>query len=243
MFAIYKREIMAYFTSPVGYVFCAAFFVLSGFSFVLTTLSSGTADTSAYFSMLLVFFIVLIPLLTMKLFSEEKKLGTEKILMASPVSLLGMVCAKFFAAYTLFAGIFVISACLNMGFLVSVAKGQAQQITNINMVTFVGCIVGILLVGSAFIAIGCLVSSLTESQMTAAVVTIAIFALMLLSSAIAAETSNEVLRVIIKWFSVMDRFDNFPRGVLDLTSLCYYFSLTAIFLFLTVRVYEKRRWE
>lgn len=243
MSAIYKRELMAYFTSPIGYVFSAIFFAISGYCFVTTTIASATTNTSTYFAMMLLFFVILIPLLTMKLMSEEKKLKTEQILMTSPVSLVGIICAKFFAAFTIFAGTLGLSALLNMLSLNSLAKEQEYVISKLNLPTFLGCILGVLLIGAAFIAIGLFISSLTENQIIAAVVSIGVFALIMASQAFAAGLDNEVLRVIIKWFSVMDRFVGFQRGIFDITALVYYVSLTTVFLFLTVRVYEKRRWE
>ena len=243
MSAIYRRELMAYFTSPIGYVFSAIFFAISGFSFVSTTIGARTTNTGEYFAMILLFFVILIPLLTMKLFSEEKKLKTEQILLTSPVSLVGIVFAKFFAAFTIFAATLGVSALLNMSALSSIAAGQKYVIDNINIPTVLSCIIGVLLIGAAFIAIGVFISSLTENQIVAAVISIGVFALMMALQYIATFFDNSFLRVIIKWFSVMDRFAGFQRGIFDFTALVYYVSLTTVFLFLTVRVYEKRRWE
>ena len=243
MSAIYRRELMAYFTSPIGYVFSAIFFAISGVSFVWTTVGSGSTDTSSYFSVLLLFYVVLIPLLTMKLLSEEKKLGTEQLLLTSPVSLMGVICAKFFAAFTIFAATLGTSSVLNMFTLYNAAKAQENVIPKMNLPTYIGCVIGVLLIGAAFIAIGLFISSLTENQIVSAIVSIGVFALIMASTAFASSINNEGLRVIVKWFSVMDRFAGFGRGVFDITALIYYISLVAVFLFLTVRVYEKRRWE
>lgn len=243
MSAIYRRELLSYFSSPIGYVFSAVFFAISGVSFTSSTLGAGTTDSTGYFSMILLFFVILIPLLTMKLLSEEKKAGTEQLLLTSPVSLVGIVFAKFLAAYTLFAGTFALSALLNMNALNSIAKEQEYVISKMNIPTFIGCFAGVLLIGGAFIAIGLFVSSLTENQIIAAVVSIGVFALMIASSVFAMSIDNELLRVVIKWFSVMDRFYNFQRGIFDFTAVVYYLSIITVFLFLTVRVYEKRRWE
>ncbi|MBQ7399294.1 MAG: ABC transporter permease subunit [Clostridia bacterium] len=243
MSAIYKRELMAYFKSPIGYVFSAIFFAISGVCFVSTTVSAGSTNTSAYFAMVLMFFVILIPLLTMKLLSEEKKLGTEQLLLTSPVSLVGVVCAKFFAALTIFAGTLGFSSLLNMLALHNLAKTQEYVIAKMNIPTFIGCIIGVLLIGAAFIAIGLFISSLTENQIISAVVSIGVFALIMASQAFATGINNNVIRVIVKWFSVMDRFAGFQRGIFDITALIYYISLSAVFLFLTVRVYEKRRWD
>jgi len=243
MSAIYRRELMAYFTSPIGYVFSAIFFAISGVCFVSTTVSAGSTNTASYFAMILLFFVILIPLLTMKLLSEEKKLGTERLLLTSPVSLVGVICAKFFAAFTIFAGTLGLSSLLNMLALYDIAKKQEYVIAKMNLPTFLGCILGVLLIGAAFIAIGLFISSLTENQIISAVVSIGVFALIMASSAFAAGIENDVIRVVVKWFSVMDRFAGFQRGIFDITALVYYVSLAAVFLFLTVRVYEKRRWE
>lgn len=242
MSAIYRREMLSYFTSPIGYVFSAIFFAISGFCFVNNTVAAGTTNTAYYFSTVLVFFVILIPLLTMKLMSEEKKMKTELILMTSPVSLVGIICAKFFAAFTIFAGTLGLSSILNMLALSDIAKEQKYVIENMNTSTFLGCILGVLLIGAAFIAIGLFISSLTENQIVAAVVSIGAFALIIASSGFADKIENEALRVAVKWLSVMDRFTGFQRGIFDITALIYYISVTTVFLFLTVRVYEKRRW-
>lgn len=243
MGAIYRRELTAYFTSAIGYVFSAVFFALSGICFTTTTVMAGTANTSSYFTFMLIFFIILIPLLTMKLLSEERKLKTEQILMTSPVSLVGIITAKFFAAFTIFGCTLGVSAVLNMLSLYDIAKSQQNVIAKMNIPTFLGCIVGVLLAGGAFIAIGLFISSFTENQIVAAVISIGVFGLMVASSVFAMNIDNKVLRVIVKWFSVMDRFYGFQRGVFDLVAIVYYISIITVFLFLTVRVYEKRRWE
>ena len=146
MSAIYRRELMSYFTSPIGYVFSAIFFAISGYCFVSTTIEAQSTNTSTYFAMILLFFVVLIPLLTMKLLSEERKLKTEQILMTSPVSLVGIICAKFFAAFTIFAATLGLSALLNMMTLSSIAKSQKYVIDKINVPTVLSCILGVLLI-------------------------------------------------------------------------------------------------
>ena len=243
MRAIYKRELMAYFTSPIGYVFSVIFFAISGFCFVTNTIEAQTTNTSAFFAMELMFFVILIPLLTMKLLSEEKKLKTEQILLTSPVSLVGMVFAKFLAAFTIFAATLGVSSTIDMLALGSIADSQMYVINNFNIPVFISCITGLLLIGAALIAIGLFISSLTENQIVAAVVSIGAFALIMFSGLLAQGIENEFLRVVIKWFSVLERFTGFQLGIFDFTAFIYYVSLTAVFLFLTVRVYEKRRWE
>lgn len=243
MSAIYKREMLSFFTSPIGYVFTAVFFAISGVTFSLYTVYSQTTDTTMYFSTMLLFFVILIPLLTMKLLSEERKSKTEQILMTSPVSLVGIITAKFFAAFTIFAGTLIFSSILNLFSLYSVAKEQEYVISKLSLPTVIGSVIGILLIGGAFIAIGLFISGLTENQIVSAVLSIGAFILIIASSYFAKNINNAFLRTVVKWFSVADRYSAFTRGVFDFTSIVYYLSLIVVFIFLTVRVYEKRRWE
>ena len=104
MIAIYKKELRSYFVSPIGYTFVALFLAISSLLFTYTTLYSGTCEVNLYFTFLLYIFAILIPLLTMRMLSEEKKSKTEQILLTSPVSLFSVIFAKYLAAFTLFAG-------------------------------------------------------------------------------------------------------------------------------------------
>ena len=101
------REMRAYFTTPIGYVFLAVYFLISGVVFSYSTLYSMTSDVSTYFTVMLFLDAIMLPLLTMKSFSEERKLKTDQLLLTAPVSLTSMVLAKFFAAYTMFAAVTV----------------------------------------------------------------------------------------------------------------------------------------
>ena len=236
MRAIYKREMRSYFTSPIGYIFIAVFMAMSGILFSLFTFFSGTSDTSSYFLVLLFVFVIVIPLLTMKLLSEERKLKTEQILLTSPVSLSGIVLAKFFAAFTMFGATFLLSELLHFLFLAPFAA-------SLNVAKIIGNVIGILLIGGAFIAIGLFLSSLTESQIVAAISTIGVILFMVLLSALAGRIGSDVLRVSVKWLAIMSRFSPFTAGIFDLSAILYYISLAVVFLFLTIRVYEKRRWS
>ena len=104
MFAIYKRELRAYFTTAVGYVFLAIIVALSAVAFSLTTILQATNDVTTYFTVLLFILMVALPVLTMKLFSEERKMRTEQLLLTAPVPIAKIVAAKFFAAFTVFFG-------------------------------------------------------------------------------------------------------------------------------------------
>ena len=117
MSAIYKREMLSYFTSPIGYIFIAMFMAMSGIIFSFFTFLSNSTATSTYFNFLLFIFIVVIPLLTMKLMSEERKLKTEQILLTAPLSITSIILAKFFAAFTMFGITFIASEILHFAVL------------------------------------------------------------------------------------------------------------------------------
>jgi len=246
MFAIFKRELSSYFQNAIGFVFIGVFLAISGLLCCYTTLSAQTYDTSAYFSYIIMSFIVIIPLLTMKLFSEEKKLRTEQLLLTAPVSLWGMVFGKFLAAFTLFAGTVLVS-CINFVPLAMYhnAEGIADAYDSAVGPVFsiiITSTVGIILIGAAFIAIGMFISSLTENQLAAAIITVAIIAGMLMLNMVNDYIDVYAIRFVIDWVCFMSRFSNFVYGLLDPAALVYYFSITGVFLFLTVRVYDKRRW-
>ncbi len=112
MFAIYKKELSSYFVNAIGYVYVGVFLCVSAFLCCYSTLISGSYDTSTYFTMLTMSFVILVPLLTMKLFAEEKKLRSEQLLLTSPVSITGMIMGKFLAAFTMFEGALLVS-CIN----------------------------------------------------------------------------------------------------------------------------------
>ncbi|MDY5940496.1 MAG: ABC transporter [Eubacteriales bacterium] len=233
MSAIYKRELRAYFVTPIGYVCLAIFLAASGFLFSMTTLLSQTTDTSTYFVFSLFLLIIVCSLLTMRLFSEEKKLRTEQLLMTAPISITSMVTAKFFAAETVFlAGLLLTS--LNVIPLYLYAEPYTAQI--------VGNYVALFLVGSAFIAIGLFMSSLTENQLAAAVATIGVLLFLLIMSFANSYIDLYAFRYVIDWLSVYARYQNFTQGIFDYNALLYYASICFVFVYLTIRIYERRRW-
>ncbi len=233
MLAIFKRDLRAYFTTPIGYVFLGVFLAVSGGAFSLFTLQAGTSSASGYFTAMIFALIVLIPLITMKSFSEEKKLKTEQLLMTSPVSLGGMVLGKFLAAYTMFAGTFLVS-CTQLIVLSFYGTPNAGKI--------IGSVIALLLVGAAFTAVGIFVSSLTENQIVSAIGTMAIMAVFLAIGMLSSYIPFAPLRTALNWLSVYSRYSNFTYGYFDFTALLYYISVSFVFLFVTVRIYEKRRW-
>ncbi len=236
MLAIFKREMRSYFTSPVGYMFSAIFFAVSGFLFMLNTVQAGeSSNYSAYFSILLFLFIVIIPLLTMKLISEETKMKTDQLIMTAPITLADIVLGKYLAALTMFGGSFLISSAI---YFIPLA-----MYGNPNVALYIGCVLGIFLVGSAFISIGIFISSLTENQFISAFGTIGAIIFLLFVSSLNSYINNETIRNFLSGLSITNRYSYFAYGLFSYDSLIYFISISAVFLFLTIRVFEKRRWS
>ena len=189
MLAVYKREMRAYFTSPIAYIYLAVFCLITGYVFCLANLMSATTSFSSVFSVVFTVMMVLLPLLTMRLMADEKKQKTDQGLLTAPVSLSGIVCGKFFAALTVFALGMIIYICYAI-----VLKSLAGSIP---VAEFVGNMVGLLLLGGAFISIGIFVSSLTELQIVAAIGSFIINLLLYICDLIASNMQWEPLKAAL----------------------------------------------
>ena len=247
MFAIFKKELKSYFINAIGYVYMGIFLAISALLCCYTTLASRSYSTDLYFNFMIFSFIILIPLLTMKLFAEEKKLRTEQLLMTAPVSIWGMVMGKFLAAMTLFGGSVLLSTVNLIPLFIygSAERGSTDySLSHIGPVfgEILACLLGLFLLGCAFLAIGIFISSLTENQLAAAVITVAIILVMLLLEILNSFIDVYIVRAIISWVCMLSRYTRFLSGILDYSAIVYYLSITGIFLLLTVRVYDKRRW-
>lgn len=235
MLAIFKREMRSYFTGVIGYVFLVLFLAVGGGVFCYTTMFSMTSEVTGYFTIMLLFSAIILPILTMKSFSEERKAKTEQLLLTAPVSIPSMVVGKFLASYAMFAGALIFNS---LYFLILIPYGEVK------FATLVGNVVALLLVGMVFITIGLFVSSLTENQLSAAVGTIAIILVLLVIGLVGdLVPTNYWIRYVLDSISVFTRFQSFTNGYLDFAALLYYISVSAIFLFLTVRVYDARRYN
>ena len=234
MLAVFKKEMRSYFTSAIGYVFLVLYLALGGAMFCYTTLFSMSADVTPFFSYMIIFSAVILPLLTMKSFSEERKIKTEQLLLTAPISIIGMVFGKFLAAYVMFAGCMVFNS---LYFLI------LNHYAALKFIILVGNLVAILLVGMVFISIGLFVSSITENQLASAVGTIAIILAFLLIGVLSSLLpSSYWLRYVLDFISVFSRFQGFVNGYFDIASLIYYLSISAIFIYLTIRIYDRRRY-
>ena len=204
MFAIFKRELKAYFTSPLGYVFLAIFYAFSGLFFYIFSLSVGSTDISSVFLMMFIVLMVFVPLLTMRLLSEDKKQKTDQLILTAPVSLLSIVMGKFLAAYAIFAiGVAVMPV---YGFVMS-------TFATVSWLPIWGNTVGLLLLGGIFVSIGLFISSLTENQMIAAIGGFFINLMILLMNTLKSALPNGFLQDVLSSISVYSRYSACYLGV------------------------------
>lgn len=234
MNAVYKKELRAYFYSPIGYAFIGIFMLMLGVIFLVTNISSSSADYAAALSGASSFFGFLVPLLTMRSFAEERRTKTDQLLLTSPVRIVSIVLGKFFAAVTVLAITLLLSFIypVILAILGSPSWGE-----------IISAYVGFLLMGCASIAIGIMISAATQSQVVAAVVTFGVFFMLLMTSNVIKLISSEFLRRTLTALSLFDRMRDFTSGVLGLSPVIYYFSICAVCIFVTVRIIEKRRWS
>lgn len=244
MKAIFKREFNAYFKSPLGYVFLGLFVSFAALMFLMNTVSFGTSDMSNYFGYLCYIFIVAVPLLTMKMFSEERKLKTDQLWLTAPVKVSHVVLGKFLSGIAVL-GIAVGITLLFLVFLKLYGNPAVIQ----SMVGYVG----IILYGAMLIAMGMFISSLTQNQVIAAVLTLALVGILSFMQGITLDFTGLFngtfsfvgifLNGAIDFLNINARFADFAKGTLNIVPLIYFLSITALFVLLTVRVIERRRWR
>lgn len=235
MLAVFKKELRTYFTGVIGYVFLVLYLALGGALFVTTTLFSMSSSVAEFYTYMLLASSIILPLLTMKSFSEERKIKTEQLLLTAPVSIISMVAGKFLAAYVMFAASMTFNS---LYFLILNVYSQLQ------FTVLIGNLVAILLVGMVFISIGLFVSSLTENQLAAAIGTIGIIMAFLLIGLLSSLfTSSYPLRYVFNFISIFTRYQGFANGYFDLASIFYYLTVSFVFLYLTVRVFDRRRYN
>ncbi len=238
MTAIFKREFSAYFISPLGYVFLAVFYGFSGLFLWLNCLSVGQADMSGVFVFLFFVMVVLIPVLTMRTMADDKRQKTDQLTLTSPVSLAGLVAGKFLAAFSVFMLASAALPVYAMFMSMSLDKGASFP-----WVSFWGNYAGIVLMGAVFIAAGIFISNLTESQMIAAVGGIGANIALCLFDLAAKYIRADAIQNILAKLSVFSRYLEFTLGIFSLENVVFFISLVTIFLFLTMRFIERRRWS
>ena len=288
MRAIYIKEMKSYFHSLSAYLFLALFLAISGVYFSVICMSYGYTDYAAnIYSNITIIFIIIVPILTMRLMAEERKQKTDQLLLTSPVRVTGIILGKYLAVLTLLLGAVVIT------FL---QAAVLSMYGDVNWLTVLTGGLGYFLVGAILLAIGLFISSITESQMIAAGISFGVVLLcmllpnlsdivpgrarytyivcgivivllawffyeetkswkagvitMVLGAAVLGlfawrtpELFDNGLSKIIDWFSIMDRFNDFCSGILNASSIIYYLSFIAVFIFLSIQTIEKRRWN
>lgn len=232
MGAIFKREFKSYFTSPLGYVVLTVFALFEGFFFYYL-FSNSSGDITVLFSFMMNIVMFLCPILTMRLMSEDKRLKVDQALLTAPVSLWGIVMGKFLAALAMFSLCFLLTLVNQLIFAIFVTP---------DWMIYIGNLLGMLLLGSSLIAIGIFISALTESQLVSAVVSFGVVLFIMLMDTIASAIKVEAISNVITTLSFNTRYESFSNGVLDFSNLFYFVSITAVFLFLTVRMLQKKRW-
>lgn len=234
MKAIFKKEFKNYFLSPVGYIFVGVFMALASMFFASGILSTQQADISLMFSDINVIYLFLASLLTMRLLAEEKNKKTDQLLLSSPVSITEIVLGKYFAAIAVF-GVTILLSFIFPAIMFAFGEPSLSEV--------IGSYIGFVLLWGAFISIGVFISSLTESQMIAGVFTFASLLLIYFISWFEASVQNELAKKVIDCFSLLSRYSEFQSGILNIENIIYYLSFIFVFLFLTVRVIDKRRYS
>jgi ABC-2 type transport system permease protein len=231
--AILKREIGAYFTAPIGYVFIAVCMLTSGLFFYIFSLAQGSTDMSSVFQFMFFILMIFVPVLTMRLMSEEKRQKADQLLLTAPVSLFGLITGKFLSAYAVFL----------LGMAVLPVYGMVLSFfVQISWMTLWGNFTGIILLGTVYVSLGLFISALTENQMIAAIGTMFLNLAMFLFNALAMVIPVDFIANIFKSISIYDRYIEFTAGIFKLSNVIFLISVAAVFLFLTMRVVERRRW-
>ena len=234
MVAILKRELSSYFNSAVAYVVMAVYFLFSGLFFSMICIENDSASLTYVFGNMFIIILFVIPIITMKTFSEEKRQRTDQALLTSPTSLFEIVMGKFLGAFILFALcslIFVVYALVISFF------------TTPDWAVVLCTYFGLLLLGAALIAIDVFISVLTESMIISAVAGMGVGLLIYMLSNLSSYITVDWIATIVKKIDFLSYYTNFTYGMLNLTDIVFFLSVTGLFLFFTARVLEKRRWS
>ncbi len=250
--AILRKELIVYFTTPIFYLTGFFFLVLGGYFFysnilyynLLSYQGAQNPHLASYltatqlvfrplYGTLAVVFLMMVPLLTMRLLAEEKRSGTAELLFTFPLTDWAVILGKFLSALLIYAIFLVLTTLYPLSF---------AWVGRVDWGVIVSAYLGLLLLGGACLALGLFASSLTENQIIAAVTAFALLLLFWLlgwQQEVASSGSARFLAAL----STMEHFDTFARGVIDTKDLIYYLSFIYFFLFLTKRQLESRRWR
>ena len=251
IWTIYRRELKSYFASPIAYLLMVVFSLIFGYFFYVATaifVSRGMESQMMGRSMPMdvnewvirpllmnvsVIALFMIPMISMRLFAEEKRSGTIELLMTSPIRDTEILLGKWFAALTMFATVLAISA-INLSFLFAYGKPDWRPI-------LIGYL-GLLLQGGALLAIGTLISTMTKNQIVAGGATFTV-CLMLWILDWVSSYETAVWAKVLSYLSVVTHYEPFSKGVLDSRDIIFYLSVIFLGLFLTARSMESARWR
>lgn len=223
MLAVLKKELKTYFLSPIGYVFIGLFLLMASLFFYLDVVSYGITNFENMFYSLATILTFITPILTMRMFAEERKEGTDQLLFTSPRSITAIVLGKFFAAVI----ILTIAELLTLIYF-AILKFFGSP----NLLTSSVTLLGFLLLGMAYISFGMFASSITENQVIAAILTIGFFILTWF-----LPDFNE----IFSSFSLINMFDKFPSGQIALDEIVTFVTFSLLFISLTIIVLQRRK--
>ncbi len=224
MWAIIKKEFKSYFLSPIGYVVVAVLLFVCSIFFYLTSVQSGSVDLSSlYYYVALYGLIIAAPILTMRMFAEERKNGTEQLILTTPMSITKVVFGKLFAA----VGVILITLLISFGYYIIV-----RCFANVSIIPVITSMVGFILISIAAISVGMFASSITENQVISAIITVA-FLLM----SVFFENINEIFSNL----SIINFYEKFPSGVISFTEIAGLVSFSIVFIALTIIVMQRRK--
>ncbi|MEF9989302.1 MAG: ABC transporter permease subunit [Christensenellaceae bacterium] len=232
MFYLYKKELESYFNTPFGFVFMGIFLLLSGLSFTTSNLLGGNGDLAGMFGLLSSMSFMTFPILTMKLFAEERKAGTEQLLLSSRLSATKIVLGKYLAALTVFA-ITLLMLVIYVGIIVTYGSP--------NMGSIFASFLGFFLLGAAMIAVCVFAASMVESQVTAAIAGFGILFVLVMLPTFSNSLQIPVISNVLSAIAISARYDEFVRGIFSLGPVCYYIGYTFVLLFLTVKSIQRKR--
>lgn len=234
MRAIFKRDFNSYLNSPIGYSFVAIILAVMGIWFILYNCIGKSGSLNLMFDSSVIVFVFVVPLLSVKMLTEDRKTKTDQILLTSPVTVTEIVLGKYFAALSVY-GVALLSSLIYVVVIALFGNPAWGEIITVYL--------GFLLLGSAFISVGLYISSLTDNQFLGVLYSFAILLIMFLLPMITQYIENPVLAGILDWFALSKRFDGFVYGILGLDAVIYYICVCACFIVLTIFSVERRRWR
>jgi ABC-2 type transport system permease protein len=231
-----RRELGAYFLSPIAYAVATVYLFSTGLAFGLGTFRNGAeASLRTLFEFwILLILVFVLPMLTMRLLSEEFRNGTIETLITAPISDVDVILGKFFGAFVFY--LFLLATLLLYPIVLSMYGPVDGQLLVCNYI-------GLLLTGALFISVGLFFSACTRHQIVAVIFSFALLALMTFASHGLAQVVEGWPRAVLQHLSVRTHFFDFVRGMVDMNHVVFFITLTALFLFLTVKRLEMWRWQ